>query len=192
MKIFIGLVGEKGSGKDTFAECLQHCTNDYRIKRVRSSDILGETLDMWHLPKTRHNLQHVAIVMDEGFGKGTLTNALRTRIEQMDADIVVFDAVRWMSDLEMVRSFPCNFLVYITADSKTRYDRTVKRKEKVGEATTSFEEFVQDELISTETDIPKIGAQADIKIENTDDIAKFKALVVEFYQQKVLPSIPRL
>jgi ABC-type dipeptide/oligopeptide/nickel transport system ATPase subunit len=191
MKVFIGLVGEKGSGKDTFAEALQEYVKDHSIERCRSSDILGETLDMWHLPKTRHNLQQMAIVMDSGFGKGTLTNALCKRISAMNSDIIIFDAVRWMSDVDMVRSFPCNFLVYITADIKTRYERTRQRKQKIGEATTSFEEFVKDESISTETDTPQIGAKADVKIENTDDIAKFKALVVQFYQQKVLPALMR-
>jgi dephospho-CoA kinase len=192
MKLFIGLVGEKGGGKDTFAETFKSLVNDFSIGRCRSSDILAQTLEKWSLPKTRHNLQHLAIVMDQGFGVGTLTAALKANILKMQEDIIIFDAVRWMSDVELARSFPLNFLVYITADSKIRYERTKARKEKVGEATTTYEQFLEDEKVSTETDIPVIGRAADATIINGNDLERFKAAVLEFYQQKVLPTLQRL
>src|SRR4051812_31081631 len=112
MKLVIGIVGEKGSGKETFATFLKEIIPDKVIFHARSSDILAETLQIWDLVSTRHNLQQLAIVLDQGFGKGTLTHAVAKRIKDSNADIVVFDGVRWFSDAEMIRSFPENILVY--------------------------------------------------------------------------------
>jgi uridine kinase len=61
MKILIALAGEKGSGKDTFAEIFMNLVKDHTVSRCRSSEILSDTLAMWNLPKTRRNLQYVAI-----------------------------------------------------------------------------------------------------------------------------------
>jgi dephospho-CoA kinase len=191
MKIFIGLVGEKGSGKDTFAEILKKVVTDHSITRSRSSAILAETLDVWNLPKTRHNLQYMAIVMEEGFGRGTLTQALKKRILEVTEDIVVFDAVRWYTDIDLVRSFPKNLLVYITAPVGVRYERTKARNEKVDEAQATFDQFMKDELVATERDIPNIGAKADVKIENSGNLEQFEAAIREFYQQKVSPLLNR-
>jgi dephospho-CoA kinase len=189
MKIFIGIVGEKGSGKDTFAQTFIEIAKGVRIDRERSSDILKETLDLWSLPKTRHNLQHVAIIMDKGFGDGTLTHALFERIIKSEAEIILFDAVRWQTDVMMVRKFPKSFLVYITAPAEMRYARTKLRKEKVGEESATFEEFMKDEEVATEVEIPKIGARADTKIDNSGQAQQFRAKISEFYTQKVKPLL---
>lgn len=188
MKIVIGMVGEKGSGKDTFAEILKGIAS-VPVERCKSSDLLGETLDVWKLPRTRHNLQHLAIVMDQGFGIGTLTNALYARMESCGSDIVIFDAVRWQSDAKMIRSFQKNFLVYVTATTATRYQRIKARKQKMGEATATFEQFLKEEQISTETEIPVIGANADCIITNEGDVKEFKKHVLKFYQQKIAPIL---
>lgn len=180
MKIIIGLVGEKGSGKETFVQVLRECLSNVSINHVRTSDILKETLALWDLPITRRNLQDLAIVMDGGYGLGTLTRAMKARIEKDSSDIVIFDAVRWQSDAEMVRSFPKHFLVYITADIKTRYERTKARKEKQGESSASYEQFVEEEQIATELDIPKIGATAEAKILNNAGLTEYKAEVQKF------------
>ncbi len=178
-KIVIGVVGEKGSGKETFVTILKELYPQHTIVHIRSSDILAETLKLWDLPKTRHNLQHLAIVMDQGFGLGTLTHAVRQRIAQTNADITIYDGMRWLSDEQMVRSFDTQLVVYITASASIRYERTKLRKEKIGEAGTTYEQFLQEEQVATELDIPKIGARADVHIENKSDIGDFKEAVQE-------------
>lgn len=180
MKILIGLVGEKGSGKETFVHVLRECLPNTSISHFRTSDILKKTLNIWNLPTTRRNLQDLAIVMDKHYGIGTLTKALAANIEQDSSDIVVFDSVRWHSDAEMVRSFDINFLVYITADVKTRYERTKMRKEKEGESSTSYNQFLEEERVGTELGIPQIGQTADLKIMNTGELTEFKAKVAKF------------
>lgn len=173
-KLVIGLVGEKGSGKETFVSLLKKQYSEKTVVHIRSSDILAETLKLWSLPKTRHNLQQLAIVMDQGFGLGTLTHAVRQKIDQIDADIVVYDGMRWLSDEKMVRSFSVHMLVYITAAASIRYTRTKDRKEKIGEAMASYEQFLQEEQVATELDIAKIGGRADVTIVNEGGVKEFE------------------
>lgn len=181
MKTIIGLVGEKGSGKETFGNFLMEVAKE-RVGRVRFSDILYETLGAWNLPQTRENLQHLAVVMDQGFGDGTLTNVIKKRVESLNADLVILDGVRWETDEMLVRSFPNNIMVYITADVKKRYQRLKKRDEKKGEA-ESFAKFLRSEKAKNELLIPKIGQRADLKIENNGTFEDLKNEVGKFFKK---------
>jgi dephospho-CoA kinase len=167
MKLVIGIVGEKGSGKETIVNLLRGCLSKYTISHVRSSDILTEVLKIFSLPHSRSNLQNLAIAMDRTFGEGTLTHAVSKRIESLKSEIVIFDGVRWQSDAKMIKKFPKNILIYITAPLEQRYHRTKARKEKTGEAYTTLEKFSEEEKAETELDIRKIGETADIKIDNS-------------------------
>src|SRR5688572_17025142 len=106
MKIVIGLVGEKGSGKETFGNFLMEAAKGKKVKRIRFSDLLNFTLKLWDLPQTRENLQNLAVLMDTNFGTGTLTGAVSKQIQDLEADIVILDGVRWETDEYLVRGFP--------------------------------------------------------------------------------------
>lgn len=118
--------------------------------------------------------------MNQGYGEGTLSHAIFERIKNLKADIIIIDGVRWESDVELVRIFPKNYLIYITADLKTRYERLKKRGEKEGEEETTFEQFVSEENAANELLIPKIGKGADFKIENNGSFEELKKEVREF------------
>lgn len=182
-KIIIGLIGEKGSGKGTFVDLLSKIINKNNIAHLKSSMILGDSLDLWNIKKTRENLQKLAIVMDENFGKGTLTNAIYERIKNDKKNIVIYDGIRWQTDVEMIRSFHKNILIYITANPKVRYERLKERKEKIGEENLTFEQFMKEEKAYTEIFISRIGKTADFKIENNYSIEKFKDKVKEFSER---------
>ncbi len=179
MKIIIGLVGEKGSGKETFGNILKGLILQKGIYRIHFSDILIETLDIWDIPKTRRNLQVLAQYMDK-FGTGSLSKAIKKRVENSKAEIVIVDGIRWESDLEMLKNFQKNLLVYITADLKLRYERTKKRCEKAFEEATSFKQFMKEEKAKNEILIPKIGKKADFKIVNNGSLEEFKLAVEQF------------
>ncbi len=180
--LIIGLVGEKGSGKETFGNILKGLIPQKDIARIHFSDILVETLDLWNVPKTRRNLQILAQHMEE-FGKGILSKSIKKRVENFKAEIVIIDGVRWESDLNMLKSFPKNLLVYITADLKIRYQRTKNRREKAFEETASYEQFVSEEKAKNEILIPKIGKGADYKIVNNGSLEEFKTQVEKFVEQ---------
>ena len=181
MAQIIGLVGEKGGGKGTFVQVLQKLAPDKTIKTVRFSDTLSDGLEAFALPKTRKNLQDMAVALIQFFGEGTLTNAVKQKVLAQEADIVVVDGIRWMSDHEMVDSIEGSLLVYITADVDIRYERMKARKEKAGESEASYEQFMSEEQAENEIYIPKIGKNADFTIENNGGIEEFEKKVEEFY-----------
>ena len=164
--IVIGLVGEKGSGKGTFTKLLKDCLPRAKIVYVCFSDALGDTLKIWGIEPTRENYQKLSVAMKNTFGEGSLTRATHRRISGLEADAVVLDGIRWRADVELLRSLPNNILVYVTADARVRYERTKNRKEKAGEDQTTFEQFMAEEQAETEKLIPKIGAQAELTIDN--------------------------
>ena len=172
--MLIGLVGENGSGKETFATLLKEILGSDAVTHVHTSDILKETLKMWHVSLTRRNLQDMAIIMDHTYGKGTLSRALAGQVKASNTKIVILDGVRWQSDVELIRSINPNKLVYVTASLEHRFERTKKRKEKVGEDQTTFEQFLKEEQIETELDIKNIAKGADITIVNDGSIEDFR------------------
>jgi len=173
MKI-IGLVGEKGSGKQTFVNYLKEISPNLQLRQVRFSDILAATLMMWDIPITRSNLQKLAVIMNDTFGAQTLANAAKFSLEGDNADIIILDGVRRKGETEFVRSFKDNILIYITANSDLRYQRLRKRSEKVGEVGLTLEQFMEEEKSKAESEIPVISKTADIKIENNGTLEGFK------------------
>jgi dephospho-CoA kinase len=83
-------------------------------------------------------------------------------------------------DEELINSFPKKYLVYITANPETRWERVTKRGEKAGESDASLEQFMAEEKVKTETLIPKIGKRADIKIDNNGTLADLERQVKQF------------
>ena len=192
MKLVIGLVAKKLSGKETFGDMLQNCllNSGYALNRHRFSDILNETADKWSISRDRKNLQKLAKIMDDAFGKGTLTRAVFKRFKDDPAEIVIADGVRWESDEEMIRGLPAgqSLLIYLTADPQVRYERSLKRK-RDGEEKKTFEEFMKEEQASTETSISAIGSRADFTIQNNGTPEKFKQKVEELFYTQILPLL---
>lgn len=187
MKV-LGLVGEKGSGKQTFVNFLKQIAsssttnvgaprNDKReilnIRQVRFSDILAQTLILWDLPVTRANLQNLSLMMDKTFGAQTLANAAKFSIEGDMADVIIFDGIRREEELEIVKGT----VIYITADQNLRYQRLKLRSEKVGEVGLSFEQFLKEEKSKAESQILSLAKKADFKIENNGTKEEFKTKI---------------
>lgn len=172
-KLVIGLVGEIGSGKGTVVDVFEELFPDKKIVTIKFSDVLADLLKILHMPKTRDNLQRMAIAIDEMFGAGTFNYAVRKRIESIDADIVFADGVRWPADEKMIREMNGS-MVYVTAGQKTRYHRILARKEKEGEGQTTFEEFQKQDTMKNETFIADIGSRADYRIVNEGTLEDMK------------------
>ena len=185
MPIIVGLLGEKRAGKGTFVKLLMEISKPKTVGVVRPVDILHETLKTWSVEPTRANFQSLFVAMKERYGENVLTNAVYKKIISDKSDIVIFDGVRMPPDRDMVRKFENNFLVYVTADPKTRWERGKIAKEKAGEDKASFEQFMAEEKAHTEQFIPKIGAEADFKIVNEGTLENYKREVSRFYEEKV-------
>jgi len=183
-KLVLGLVGEKGSGKETFGNIVQGFLPHIKIPRIRFSDILADTLRLWGLPLTRDNMQKMVVGMREMYGHDVLASAVYQRVENWESPLVILDGVRWEADAELVRSFPRNLLVYITADVKTRFAHVQQRQEKTAEK-GNWDLFLREENAENESYIPTIGASADVRIENNDTIETFKGRVEAFCRECV-------
>lgn len=175
--LLIGLVGEKGSGKDTFSKYLTQISNQ-KISHIRFSDLLKETLKLWDIEVTRANLQKLAQILEE-FGEGTVAKGIEKQLKNIDADIVILDGIRWKPDVALLKKFPNHKLIYITADPKLRYQRLRSRGEKIGESDMSYDQFIEEEKAPNELLIAEIGSDADIKIQNNGTIEEFDSKIEE-------------
>lgn len=176
MKV-LGLVGEKGSGKQTFVNFFKSLHPDLVIRQVRFSDILAQTLILWDIPLTRSNLQKLAIIMNDSFGAQALANAAKFSIEGDNADVIILDGLRREAEYRLVKSMENNLVIYITAEQKLRYQRLKVRSEKVGEVGLTFEQFLKEEDSKAESEIPNLSKKADVKIENNGTLEEFKTKI---------------
>lgn len=176
--LLIGLVGEKGSGKDTFAKYLTEISNK-KIIHIRFSDLLKETLKLWDIEPSRANLQKLAQVLED-FGSGTVAHGLEKQIQNAEAEIIILDGIRWHPDVELLKKFPNSKLIYITADPKLRFERLKSRGEKAGESEMTYDQFLEEEKAPNELLIAEIGSKADAKIENNESIENFDKEIRDF------------
>ncbi len=198
--IVIGITGEKGGGKETVGDILKTLVdrdvrighllyeiNETRFSRHRFSDIINESLTLWHLSSTRENQQKFGQMMNTGFGDGTLARAVRTRIMKCATTVVIVDGIRRTSEEEMIRSIPGSMILYVTAPVATRYGRP--RASRPGESEKTFEQFLCEEEAPTELEIPQIGARADYRIENVGSREELECSVRELFEQHILPRL---
>jgi dephospho-CoA kinase len=190
MKLVIGIVGPPLSGKETCANLLDELLveDGYRVTRHTFSEILRETLDLWNIPHGRDNEQRLSIIMNDetGFGGGALSRAMRARLMEDESDVAILDGVRWLGDEEMIRSLGNEgiktIIVYISADARVRYGRLLARN-RSGESTTTWEDFLRQEEARTEVDIPEIGSRAEIALVNDyQDVDHFKSDINRVYE----------
>jgi dephospho-CoA kinase len=161
-KIVIGLVGETGGGKDTVAHYLDR---RYNVDLLRFSRPLKKALDLFFEKSSKEDQAWLYSVFKERFGEGVLHKGIARYISQHDG-IMCVNGMRMMMDLEFVRSFDRNYIIYITADQKLRHQRIVSRGEKSDDDQT-FEDFQKFESTTeTEKAIPLIGKQADFVVRN--------------------------
>lgn len=174
----IAITGNAGSGKGAVAKMISELHPDKKIVMLRFSEMLADILDLLDLPHTRYNLQHVAIFLNEGFGKGTITRGMEKRIRKTHADVIIIDGARWDTDLKMIKELPNSTLIYIEAEPKIRFERLKERREKAGEDVMSFEDFEKSEQVKTETFLEEIKKAAEVVIENNGTVEELKDKVL--------------
>ena len=163
MKLVIGLVGEIGGGKTAVSE---HLKEKYSASQHRFSQILMDILDRLHLPHDRGLLQNLGHSLRESLGDDVIVKAFEEDLRNEDSDVIIVDGIRYWNEVELLRRFKPNILIYVTAPADVRYGRCKSRGEK-GESSITFEEFTQNENRETERFVSEIGEKADHKLENT-------------------------
>jgi dephospho-CoA kinase len=181
MKLVIGLTGNIGAGKTVVSD---HLHKKYKADQVRFSQILMDVLDRLYLPKDRKNLQTLGVVVRDSFGQDVIVNAFKKDLERSTSQVVVVDGIRYMNEVEMLRSFPSNVLVFMDAPPKLRHERVVLRGEK-GEEKNSFEEFLKAEQRGTEKGLPEIKKVADYVIENDGSVEHLLKRIDEIIKKRL-------
>ncbi|PID51607.1 MAG: hypothetical protein CR954_00930, partial [Candidatus Moraniibacteriota bacterium] len=125
-KVIIGLVGETGSGKDTVAHYLKR---RYDVDLLRFSRPLKKTLELFFDQSSKEDQAWLYATFKERFGEDVLHRGVAQYIARHDG-IIAINGMRMMKDLELVRSFEHNYVIYVTANQKVRWERSFRRGEK--------------------------------------------------------------
>ena len=162
MKKIVGLVGETGSGKDT--SCDYFKKNYKNVFCFRFSNPLSDVLRIFFDEIKKEDQQWLAPILRERFGNNILGKAIKKKIKSIKKGIIILNGVRMWEEYKMIKSLRGK-IIYITADSKIRWQRISKRGEKKDDK-IPYQKFLKMEKAETEILIPKIGKKADFKIEN--------------------------
>jgi dephospho-CoA kinase len=162
-KVIIGLIGETGSGKDTFCDYIKK-TVKQPVFCFRFSDTLSEILMILFGEVKKEDQQWLGKVLREQYGNDILAKAMAQKIKNIEEGIIILNGIRYWEEFEMVQKLGGKNL-YITADQKIRWQRTNKRGEKIDDS-SSYDKFLEKERAETEILVPEIGKKADFKIEN--------------------------
>jgi len=177
-KKLIGLTGEIGSGKDTFCNYVKE--NQPNVFVFRFSDALTEVLKIFFDELKREDYQWLGSALKEKFGEDILVRALIKKANSISEGIIILNGVRSAGEVKAIKENGGK-IVYITADSKIRWERVKIRGEKADE-NAPFEKFLEREKAATEIQIPVIGKGADLKINNNgskEDLYKELKKVVD-------------
>lgn len=169
MKKIIGLVGETGSGKDTFCEYLKKKKKNVFV--FRFSQPLTEALRVFFNEVKKEDQQWLATALRERFGKNILGEALKKKIKNIKKGIIILNGLRVWEEYRMIKKLKGK-IIYITAGSQTRWQRVRGRGEKKDDK-ISYSKFLKLEKAKPELLISKIGRRADLKIENNGSKAEF-------------------
>jgi len=169
-KIIIGLIGETGSGKDTFCERVKKTVKE-PVFCFRFSDILSDILTILFGEVKKEDQQWLGKVLREQYGNDILARAMSKKIQNIGNGFIILNGIRYWEEFGMVKKIDGKNL-YITADPKIRWQRINKRGEKVDDF-SSFDKFLEKEKAKTEILVPEIGKKADLKIENNGSRDEF-------------------
>ena len=173
-KLYLGLIGEAGSGKDTVAEVLEE---KYGARVLTSSYLLKKALGVFLDSIGRADYIWFVKELTSKYGEDIISKAMLKAMRSFTDDIVVFNGVRLPSDYEYLKK-ERSFLVYVTADPQVRWQRVSRRHEKADDD-IPFDKFMEMHQTKTEIDVPELGKKADYTITNNGTLEELHAQIDE-------------
>jgi len=183
-RLYIGLVGPIGAGKSVIAEILKtrhdayvFSGSGYLRRRMLKQGISGPLVG-------RDQMSAFAMGYKEDPGAAALAFAFLRRARRLQADIAVFDGVRWIGTMLRLQQEPNFHLVYIDAPHGVRYVRVLQREGARGWF-ISRSDFEQEEALPSEEDIPLMFGEAGVKFVNDGRSKGHLAVRVEALLQEL-------
>lgn len=183
-KTIIGIIGEKGSGKDTVANIF---TTDHNAIVIGGGDLLSELLTLLHLPTSRENLQKLVATLRKTFGENVIQDALLKNTMQESNEIIVINGLRKPSELKQLQSLGAS-IIYVTAPLETRLERTNTRQQKADDSAQELAQFKNEEQHSAERDISSLVKSADFTINNNGSLTELQEQVA-IIAEKILHHV---
>jgi len=169
--LVIGLTGENCAGKTTAVDHL----SKKGFYPLSLSDIIREELQAEGKAVTRENLIQKGNDLRENQGPAIL--AVRAKEKMTHDKNYVIDSIRNPAEVEELKRLDNFFLIYITADSRIRFERLKKRGReedpKTFEAFQEIEKLEMENAEKTKQNLKKTFEMADKKIENNGKEARF-------------------
>lgn len=183
--LVIATVAEKGGGKGLFIQIVQKMLPEKRVISVRFSDVWREIVRLLGQEESRENISQLATAVRAAFkNDGILVNAMQRRLEGIDADIIILDGLRKAAEIEPLVRSRDGILVYIAASPEVRFERRRQHAETTDEQGMTWEQFMRQEQIPSETTIREIGERiADDRIDNNNSAEAFEQGVRAFLQK---------
>lgn len=172
--LIIGLTGENRSGKGEFANFMMESYPRGMITKRGATEFLNEKLARSEKVRSRENYNWAVQDMEKTEGPFSLAMKIHQSILEAPEPIIIFDAVRMFSDFHLLRHYPKQVLVYVTADAQIRWQRAVKAAEKAGEGDVKILDFLAIDQWYTNRNVPAIGKDAEFPILNNGALLQFK------------------
>lgn len=182
-KLIIGLSGEICAGKDATAKLLINFFNyqlSQSVSHFHFSDLLTIILEEMSISKSRRIYDVLSQVLFRNCGQDIFAQCVYKKTRLTNDEVVIWNGIRSKYDVQFLRKFKKNILVYIESDLETRYKRLIQRNRDDGDITKSLADFIEDQSRSTEVYITEIKKSADLVVPNKDrELNKTLDIVLE-------------
>jgi dephospho-CoA kinase len=168
MRMLVGVVGTNGAGKTTVVEILEK----EGFARVSLSDLLRAHARSRELSEDRDTLFAIGNELRLRFGPSAVMEEALNHAKDEHGD-VVFDSIRTLAEVALLRTQPNAIMLGVDADPKLRFARIMRRQQEGTrlEGITTFEQFLAAEGREHTHDpfrpqLSKVLATADTAIRN--------------------------
>ena len=165
-KIIIGLAGEMACGKGTVAK---HLVEKHNASSYRFSTMLRDVVDRLYIEQTRENVSKMSTVLRQNFGEDLFAKVMANDVTKDKNEVIVIDGIRRMADIAYLKEIPEFKLIYMEADVKKCYERIIQRGENTDDKNKTFEEFLAEHKLETETQIKDLKEYASEVIDNNEN-----------------------
>lgn len=156
----IGIVGPIRAGKTTAANYL---VERYGYSLASNSEILKRILNGMGIVPSRANMATLGNSIFEVLGNDTIA---RYRIDQLPRGRIVVDGIRYAEELTRYSLVPTFKLIGVTADSATRFERTLGSSETAKDLSISEQEFNRLAISRSELNLPQLLSASNLIISN--------------------------